>query len=328
MSVVVPAHDEAPSLEALHERLTQVLPPGGEVLYVDDGSRDATPEVLARLAAADSRVRAFRLERRFGKSVALLAGFRRARGRAIVTLDADLQDDPAEIPRLLARLEDGFDLVGAWRRDRRDPPLKVLGSRAFNRFVSLVAGTRFRDINCGLKAMRREVVDELVSTDGFHRFIPLVASWKGFRVSEEPVAHAARRHGKSRYGAGRGLQAFLDLLVIVYLVRYEGRPSRLFLALGGLLSLGGLGVSAYLAFLRLSTGSIQSRFPLLALGLVLLVVGVQLFSLGLFAELLAHPLRVGSTLEPRVQELTGRGARDAAEPPAGREGAADGRRHG
>jgi glycosyltransferase involved in cell wall biosynthesis len=303
ITVVVPVLDEEASLEELHERLARALPAQAEIIYADDGSTDGTPAVLARLCARDPRVRIVRLRRRGGKSLALAAGFERARGALIATIDADLQEDPADISRLADKLGEGYDLVGAWRRDRKDPRGKVWGSKAFNLCVSALGGARFRDINCGLKVLRREVLDEIVLAGGFHRFIPLLARWKGFRVAEVEVAHRPRKHGVSRYRGDRILRGLLDLAVILFLVRHEGRPARYFAATGIIMGLAGLGISGYLAWLRIQTGSIQERFPLLALGLVLLVVGVQLFSLGLFGELLAYQFRSRRPLGPAVVEV-------------------------
>jgi glycosyltransferase involved in cell wall biosynthesis len=303
ISVIVPVLNEEPSLAELHARLERALPASAEIIFVDDGSTDGTPEVLGRIARGDPRVRVLRFRRRFGKSAALAAGFRRARGSLIATTDADLQEDPADIARLADRLGEGFDVVVGWRKERRDRPAKVLGSRLFNFLVSAVAGNRFRDLNCGLKVLRREVLDDLALVGGFHRFIPLLAHWKGFRVKEVEVRHEARRHGASRYGGERILRALFDLAVVLFFVRLDGRPARWIAALGALLGLTGAGIASYLAWLRLATGSIQSKFPLLALGLVLIVVGVQLASLGLLGELLAYHFRSRFPFEPAAREV-------------------------
>jgi glycosyltransferase involved in cell wall biosynthesis len=319
LSVVIPVYNEERTLAELHTRLGAALPREAEVLFVDDGSTDASPAALAGIAAADARVRVVRLRRNRGKSAALEAGFRRARGELVATIDADLQEDPAEIARLADKLALGYDLACAWRRPRRDPWLKVLGSRLFNFVVSLAGGARFHDINCGLKVMRREVLEDVPLAGGFHRFIPLIASWHGHRVAEVEVAHGPRRHGRSRYGSERILRGLVDLLVVLFLLRYEGRPGRFFILLGTAAGLAGTAISAYIAYLRLAFGTIQSRFPLLALGLVLIIVGVQLFSLGLFGELLAYHFRLRRGGEPPGVELEAevRAAGAAAREPAG-----------
>ncbi|HVR72948.1 MAG TPA: glycosyltransferase family 2 protein [Planctomycetota bacterium] len=318
LSVVIPLLNEERSIEELHGALRRALPHDAEFIFVDDGSTDATAAILAELARRDPAVRVVRFRRNFGKSMALVAGFRLARGAIVATLDGDLQEDPADIPRLEERLGEGLDLVGGWRRRRRDAFTKVLGSRVFNCLVSITGGARFRDINCGLKVMRREVVDDLVLGGGFHRFIPLLARWKGFRVLEVEVAHSPRKHGKSRYRGDRIFRGILDLLVILFLVRHEGRPGRYFAALGILLGTGGFGISAYLAwFWFQNQGTIQSRYPLLSLGLVLMIVGLQLFSLGLFGELLAYHFRSRRPFEPAVWEEDG-AARTREDRPGGK----------
>ena len=300
LSVIIPVLDEESSLEELHSRLTESLPGDAEIIFVDDGSTDGTAAVLGKLAAKDARLRCIRFRRNFGKSMALAVGFRRARADLIATLDADLQEDPADISRLADKLGEGYDLVGGWRRKRKDSRFKVLCSWAFNRLVSFVGGVPFRDINCGLKVLRREVLDELALAAGFHRFLPLLAHWKGYRTVEMEVGHLPRRYGKSRYKGDRIPRGLLDLVAILFLVRYEGRPSRYFAGLGALLGLSGVAISLYLAYLRLRFESIQSHFPLLALGLVLLVVGVQLLSLGLFGELVAYHFRSQRPFEPAL----------------------------
>jgi len=308
LSVIIPILNEEESLGELHSRLGLCLPPDAEIIFVDDGSTDGTTGVLEGIASRDPRVQAYRFRRNFGKSTALAAGFRRARGDLVATMDADLQEDPSEIQRLAGKISAGYDLVVGWRRKRRDPWGKVMGSRIFNACVSLIGGTRFRDINCGLKVMRREVLEDISLAGGFHRFLPLLAHWKGYRVAEVEVGHQPRRHGESRYGGDRIREGVLDLLAVMFLVRFEGRPSRYFAAVGILLGLLGFVISSYLAGLRILTGSIQERFPLLALGLVLLVVGVQLFSLGLFGELVAHHFRSRRSFEPALWALRSGGS--------------------
>ena len=305
LSVIVPLLNEAESLPALYDGLCSVLPDDGEILFVDDGSTDESAEILERFVKSDRRVRVVRFRRNFGKSIALAAGFRRARGELVATIDADLQDDPKSIAKLADKVGEGYDVVGAWRKRRQDPAMKILVSQIFNILVSFLGGCRFRDINCGLKVIRREVLQTFPLSPGFHRFIPLLAYWRGFRTTEVEVEHHPRLHGRSRYGRTRLFRGLLDLVVILFLVRYRGRPGRYFTALGLLLGMAGFGVSAFLAYLRLATGSIQSRFPLLGLGLVLMVVGVQLFSMGLFGELMAYHFRSQLPSEPATWESGG-----------------------
>ncbi|HUH14824.1 MAG TPA: glycosyltransferase family 2 protein [Gaiellaceae bacterium] len=297
ISVVVPVHDEELSVALLHDELRSALDPLGEpweAVFVDDGSTDGTFAALTRLHAAHDDVLVVRLRRNFGKAAALQAGFEEARGDRIVTIDGDLQDDPAEIPRLLAKLDEGFDLVSGWKSRRRDPLRRRLLSRLFNSVTGRLSGLRLHDLNCGLKAYRAEVVGGLRLYGELHRFVPVLAHYRGFRVAELPVNHRPRGHGRSRYGMERYVRGFLDLLTVTFMGRYRHRPLHLFGGLG--LTLGGLGalVLGYLTVLKLTGEAIGHR-PLLTLGVLLVVVGVQLLSLGLVSELVAshHEERAG-----------------------------------
>jgi glycosyltransferase involved in cell wall biosynthesis len=298
ISVVVPVHDEERSVALLFEEVAAALEPHGrpwEVVFVDDGSTDGTFAALTRLHAQHEGVRVVRLRRNFGKAAALQAGFEEAQGDVVVTIDGDLQDDPAEIPRLLAKLEEGFDLVSGWKAKRRDPLTRRLPSRVFNWASGVVSGLRLHDLNCGLKAYRAEVVDGLRIYGELHRFIPVLAHYRGFRVAELPVNHRPRSHGRSRYGLERYLRGFLDLLTVTFMGRYRHRPLHLFGGIGLVLGAAGTIVLAYLTVLKLSGEAIGHR-PLLTLGVLLVVVGVQLVSLGLVSELVAshHEERSGT----------------------------------
>jgi dolichol-phosphate mannosyltransferase len=287
LSVVVPVHNEERSVALLYDELRSALEPLGhewEALFVDDGSTDGSWGALTRLHAAHENVRVVRLRRNFGKSAALAAGFRHAGGDTVVTIDGDGQDDPAEIPRLLAKLEEGFDLVSGWKARRRDPWRRRAVSRVFNAVTGRVSGLRLHDLNCGLKAYRAEVVKGLRIYGELHRFIPVLAHYRGFRVGELPVNHRPREHGRSRYGMERYVRGFLDLLTVTFMGRYRHRPLHLFGGLG--LALGGIGgvLLVYLALLKAFGEAIGHR-PLLTLGVLLVVVGMQFFSLGLISEL-------------------------------------------
>jgi len=288
VSVVVPVLDEVQSLGVLYHELTEVLEGLGrpyELIFVDDGSRDGSFEKLEKLHRSDDRVRVFRLRRNFGKAAGLAVGFREARGEVVVTLDADLQDDPAEVPRLLARLEDGYDLVSGWKRERQDPRSKTLPSRLFNWVTSRLTGLRLHDFNSGFKVYRREVVDELRLYGELHRFIPALAAWRGFRVDEVPVHHRPRQFGRSKYGSARFWRGCLDLLTVLFLTRYTRRPLHLFGGLGLLAWSAGFGVNLYLTGLWVAgVRPIGSR-PLLAFGVLMMLVGIQFFSVGLLSEL-------------------------------------------
>ena len=240
-------------------------------------------------------MRVVRLRRNFGKAAALVAGFDQAQGEVVVTIDGDLQDDPAEIPRLLAKLDEGFDLVSGWKTHRRDPISRRLLSRIFNRVTSAFSGVRLHDMNCGLKAYRAEVVHGLRLYGELHRFIPVLAHYRGFRIAELPVNHRPREHGRSRYGVERYLRGFLDLLTVSFIGRYRHRPLHLFGGLGLLLGLIGSAILVYLTVIKALGHAIGQR-PLLMLGVLLVVIGMQFFSLGLISEMIT------SHHEERVQE--------------------------
>jgi glycosyltransferase involved in cell wall biosynthesis len=309
ISVVVPVHDEQQSVALLYEELEAALQPAGEpweAVFVDDGSQDGTFSALTRLHARTTNVKVVRLRRNFGKSAALAAGFAQADGETVVTIDGDLQDDPAEIPHLLAKLEEGFDLVSGWKAHRRDPWRRRLVSRIFNAVTGRVSGLRLHDMNCGLKAYRAEVVRGLPLYGELHRFIPVLAHYRGYRVAELPVNHRPRTHGHSRYGLERYLRGFLDLLTVTFMGRYRHRPLHLFGGLGLLLGLLGTAILVYLTVLK-ATGSAIGQRPLLTLGVLLVVVGLQFFSLGLISEMVTshHEERAGAGERDvaRVEEI-------------------------
>jgi glycosyltransferase involved in cell wall biosynthesis len=288
LSVVVPLFNEAPTVRALYDELCGALDPLGlawEAIYVDDGSTDGSYAELTRLHAEVDNVRVVRLRRNFGKAAALTAGFLQAAGHTIVTLDADLQDDPAEIPRLLARLDEGFDVVSGWKAERHDPLSRRLFSKVFNGTVRLLSGVRLHDVNCGIKAFRAEVTRDVRIYGELHRFLPVLAHYRGYGVAELPVNHRPRQHGRSRYGIERYLRGFLDLLTVSFIERYRYRPLHLFGNLGLMLSAVGGVILAYLAAIKIGGAGIGDR-PLLLLGVLLVVVGIQLLSLGLVGEML------------------------------------------
>ncbi|MEI7760765.1 MAG: glycosyltransferase family 2 protein [Thermoleophilia bacterium] len=298
ISVVIPVHNEEQSVEPLYHELSAVFASEGitwEVVFVDDGSTDETFEALTRLHAANNNVRAVHFRRNFGKAAALDAGFREASGETVVTIDGDLQDDPAEIPRLLAGLDAGYDLVSGWKTNRRDPLTRRAPSKLFNAVAGRVSGVRLHDMNCGLKAYRAEVLDGMQLYGELHRYIPVLAHYRGYRITEIPVNHRPREHGRSRYGVERYVRGFLDLLTVTFMGRYSHRPLHLFGGLG--LGAGALGfvLLLYLTIVKLTGHAIGQR-PLLALGILLVVVGIQLLSLGLLSELITshHEERMGA----------------------------------
>ena len=289
MSFVVPLKNEAESLEALLGELSEVVASAElgdvEFLFIDDGSTDGSWRVIEGLARVDPRVRGIRFRRNFGKAAALTAGFASARGATIFTLDGDLQDDPTEVPRFLARLGEGFDVVSGWKKRRHDPWHKVGPSRVFNRLVSTLTGCKLHDHNCGFKAYRREVLDEVKLYGELHRFVPALAFARGFRVAEVVVHHRARQFGRSKYGFNRFLKGLLDLATVQFLSRFGQRPLHILGGVGlGSLTLGGAGMVS-LAVLGLLGYRPIGDLPLLISSTVLLLAGVQLIGLGLVAEL-------------------------------------------
>jgi len=291
VSVVIPVFNEAENVDELHTQLSAALVTLGrpyEILIVDDGSSDGTLERLLALEVRDPKLRVLRLRRNFGQTAAFSAGFDHARGDVVVTSDGDLQNDPADIPRLLAKLDEGFDLVCGWRQQRQDPLSKRLPSFLANRLISWATGVKLHDYGCSLKAIRADVVCNLRLYGEMHRFIPAVASWMGVSVAELPVSHRPRTRGASKYGIGRTLRVVLDLFTVKFLGAYGTRPSHLF----GVMGLGsgatGFAILVYLAYIRLLADTAIGGRPLLILGVLLFLTGVILVSVGLVAELLVR----------------------------------------
>ncbi|HWA37510.1 MAG TPA: glycosyltransferase family 2 protein [Burkholderiales bacterium] len=289
LSVVVPVFNEEASLRLLHERLRKVLDSlraPYEILFVNDGSTDASEARLAELAAADPSVRVINFRRNYGQTAALMAGFDYARGAVIVPMDGDLQNEPEDIPRLLAKLEEGYDVVSGWRKDRHDGARRNFFSRVANRMVSLIAGVPLHDYGCTLKAYRREVLEGVRLYGEMHRFIPVYASWQGARVTELQVNHAPRRFGVSKYGFERILKVILDLIVIKFLAGYANKPIYVF---------GGVGVASlalsllttlYAVWLKVVDGVAFILTPLPLLAVLTFLTGVTSILMGLLAELI------------------------------------------
>ena len=291
--MVIPLFNEEESLPELHQGIVHELSSrsgGLEIIFVDDGSTDDSFSPLKRLQKRDSRIRIIRFRRNFGKSAALAAGFQHARGEVVVTMDADLQDRPREVGKLLDHLEQGYDLVSGWKVERRDPWRKRVASRVFNFVTALLTGVPLHDLNCGLKAYRREVIREVKVYGEMHRFIPVLASYRGFRIGEVPVDHAPRAYGHSKFGASRFLGGFFDLLTVIMLTRYNSKPLHVFGILGVVLLLAGFSIQAYL-----TAGWFQGHWigdrPLFMLGTLLLIMGVQFIFFGLLAEMIAYSSR-------------------------------------
>ena len=304
LSVITPLLDEAGSLEELHRRLTDVLRGREyEIIFVDDGSKDDSPRILKKLNEDDPRVGVVTFRRNRGKSAALATGFFRAKGDIIVTIDADLQDDPQEIPNLLRKLDEGYDLVSGWKVKRRDPISKTIPSRLFNRVTALLSGIPLHDFNCGLKAYRRTVIKRVKVYGQLHRFLPILAKMEGYSIGEIEVVHHPRKFGRTKYGASRFLYGFLDLLTILFITRYTRQPMHLFGFLGILALIAGVIINLYLTVGWLQGVSIAGR-PLFFLGILLILLGVQSFAIGLLGEMITSfgtkDATLGDFLPPRV----------------------------
>lgn len=293
ISVVVPVFNEEQSLAPLCEKLLHVLPgitDRFEIIFIDDGSTDGSPVVLEELHRQDSRVRVIQFRRNLGKSATLSVGFSASRGNVIITMDADLQDDPEEIPKFLETLDQGYDLVSGWKYPRLDPPSKTVPSAVFNWTTRMMTGLHLHDLNCGFKAYRREVIEELHIHGELYRYIPVLAHWRGFKITEIKVHHYPRQYGKSKYGLERFSRGFLDLLTVLFLNRYNRRPLHLFGWIGLLTALVGLVILAYLSILWLEGVRPIGTRPLLSFGVLFVFMGIQFISFGLLAELVTQTL--------------------------------------
>lgn len=289
LSIVIPVYDEIGALPGLVAEIDEVLAPMSdreiELIFVDDGSTDGSRDFLAMLDSERPDVVWIAHGRNLGKSAALDTGFARSRGARVVTLDADGQDDPAEIPALLGKLDEGYELVSGWKQDRQDPATRRWASRLFNRTTAWISGVPLHDFNNGLKAYDGERIRELRIYGELHRFIPVIAAQRGWVVTEIPVNHRPREHGRTKFGLERYARGLLDLIAVVFMDRYGNRPLHLFGGLGSACFLLGVAISLYLTIEKISGESIGNR-PLLLLGVLLIVVGIQFFTLGLLAQLI------------------------------------------
>ena len=290
VSVVVPIYNEVESLPHLIDAISSTLIACGlsyEMILVDDGSRDGSTELLKEQAILRTDLRAVLLRRNYGQTPAMAAGFNYAKGRVVITLDGDLQNDPADIPILMAKLEEGYDLVSGWRKKRQDGAInRLLPSKIANWLIGKVTGVKLHDYGCSLKAYRSELVADMNLYGELHRFLPALAYIEGARITEIPVRHHARRFGKSKYGIARTFRVLMDLLTIWFMKKFLTRPMHVFGLLGLVSMLLGVLMGGYLTFLKLGMGQIIGNRPLLVLAVVLLLAGIQLFGVGLLAELL------------------------------------------
>ncbi len=291
LSVVVPLYNEEESLRPLMDEIKKGVKSLGipyEVIFVDDGSTDNSLNVIKEIQKREQNIRYISFRKNYGKSAALHEAFEMVSGDVTVTMDADLQDDPLEIPNLLTKLEEGYDLVSGWKKVRHDPFIKKHSSKFFNWVTRMMSGIKIHDFNCGLKAYRTEVVKEIFVHGELHRYIPVLAGWKGFRISEIPVKHHRRRYGKTKFGISRFFKGFVDLITVIFTTRYVRRPLHLFGFVGALAFVVGFIIDAILTYLWAFHNQPLSNRPLLLLGLLLMIVGVQFFAIGLLGEMIVH----------------------------------------
>ena len=302
VSIVVPLYNEEESLRELHEIIAGVMKRMGksfELIFVDDGSTDGSYSVLKELHADHREVKVIRFRRNFGKSAALSVAFKEAAGEFVVTMDADLQDDPEEIPSLIAALGDRYDMVSGWKRKRNDPLSKTIPSRFFNFVTAKMTGIPLHDFNCGLKAYRRDVVKRVTVHGELHRYIPALAHWAGFRVTEKPVLHHERKYGHTKFGISRFFNGFLDLLTVIYTTRYIRRPLHLFGVWGMVSFLIGALLDGWLSVEWFFGLTSLSNRPLFLVGFLFMIVGVQFISLGLLGEMISRHERDEDTYSIR-----------------------------
>lgn len=291
ISIIIPAKNEQESIGLLYKELSGVIKKiskSYEIIFIDDGSTDNTFKIIKALAKKDSKIKAYKLRGNWGKSIGLSIGFQNAVGDIIFTMDGDLQDNPKEIPRFLKKLDEGYDLVSGWKKKRNDPIGKTLPSKVMNTMVRYLTGVNIHDMNCGYKAYRKETVKNLNLQGDLYRFIPILAQKQNFKVGEIVVAHRARKFGKSKYGLGRFLSGWLDLLTVFFLVRYLRRPGHFFGFIGMILLTLGSVIGLYVTYLEITVGSIQFHYPLLFLGVMLIILGVNLVMTGLLAEMILN----------------------------------------
>ena len=289
ISVVIPLYNEIGSLQELSDKLKDVLDSlkcGYEVLFVEDGSTDGSFDKIKEIHSHCNRFHCIKLRKNQGKSAALSVGFKRAKGDIIITMDADLQDDPAEIPELIKIINSGYDLVSGWKKVRYDPFIKKQSSKFFNYVTSKIAGIKLHDFNCGLKAYKKEVIKSIKVYGELHRYIPALANIAGFKVTEKVVQHHARKYGKSKFGTSRFFKGFFDLLTVLFTTRFIKRPLHLFGTLGLISFIFGGFVTLYLTLEKFLFGQSLYNRPLLLIGVMFIIIGVQSFSLGFIGEMI------------------------------------------
>lgn len=290
VSIVIPFLDEEDSLAELTEKIVsqmEQLQKTYEILFIDDGSMDNSFQVILNLKKTYSAIRIIQFRKNFGKSAALSEGFKRTLGEIVITMDADLQDDPTEIPHLIAKVDEGFDLVSGWKKERHDPLGKTVPSKLFNLTTRKLTGIKIHDFNCGLKAYRKEVIKAIPIYGELHRYLPVLAHWQGFKVGEIVVQHHARKFGVSKFGVRRFFSGFFDLMTVLFITRYRQKPLHLFGLFGLIVGAAGVAILTFLSILWFQGYGIGHR-PLLFLGVLLVIVGGQSFTLGLIGEMITN----------------------------------------
>lgn len=292
-SIVIPLRDEAQSLPILYKEIRSVfekLNQSYEIIFIDDGSTDESNRIISDLQKSDKNIKLITFRTNFGKSMALSTGFEKAEGEAIITMDADLQDDPQDIPRLIDKLNEGYDMVNGWRKKRADKLSKKISSILFNKGTSFLSGVKIHDFNCGMKILRREVAHDINVYGELHRFIPVLAAKKKYKVTEITVNNRFRKFGKSKFGFGRSWRGILDLLTAIFISDFAAKPAHFFGAIGLTLFSAGFLMDLYVAYIKIVTGTTQNKIPLLLAGILFMLLGVQLLSTGLIAEMITYYL--------------------------------------
>ena len=303
ISVVIPVYNEVESVEQLYKELIKVLSSfdSYQIIFVDDGSSDGSVNVIKKIIENDINTNIIQFHRNYGKSAALGEGFKNANGEYIITMDADLQDDPKEIPNLVSKLEEGFDLVSGWKKNRKDPLSKKIPSKFFNFITRLFTGVKIHDFNCGLKIYRQSVIKTLEIYGGRHRYIPALAGYKNFKVTEIIVNHRPRLYGETKYGGSRMFHGFFDLISILFLSKYTQSPLYFFGKVGLYTFLSGVGIEIYIIYLKYALNEpFAKHMALLMLGVLIIVIGIQFFSIGLVGEMIANS---NQYKESRVKEI-------------------------
>jgi glycosyltransferase involved in cell wall biosynthesis len=291
ISIVIPAKDEEKTINILYKKIVQNLAKiteNFEIIFIDDGSTDNTLNLIKNLRNTDKKVKFISLRGNFGKSVALQTGFDHSKGNIVITMDADLQDEPDELYKFVNKINEGFDMVSGWKKVRHDPISKTIPSKMGNYFTRLLTGIKIHDLNCGYKAYKKRVLKQIRLYGELYKYIPVLVEKQNFKVGEIVIKHNKRKYGKSKFGWERNIKGFLDMLTVVFITGYDKQPAHFFGKWGIISFSVGFCIGIYITYLRITTGTIQNRHPLLFLGMLLMIIGVQLISTGLLAEMITH----------------------------------------